>query len=440
MHPLTHLAVIWAAVFVAVVAAKKTRLTPVLFFLFAGFALVNFGIVPTESDLFIREFAELGIIFIMFALGFEESPDNFLASVKRSWGIALFGALGPFAITYVVADYIWSDTNVSLMCALAMTATAVSLTMVSLRSEGLQNSVVATRVMTSAVIDDIGSLVAVAIVVPLAVGGEPLSMAGIAEAAGKAVLFFVIVTVVGGWVFPHRLRGWISRVPLLGRYGMMHLLSFDEGRHATISILLVALVVGLLASVFGFHPAVGAYMAGLIIKEEYFDLDDEPEISQDDALTTSVYAETKEIVKTSLTPSVYAETKRIVDTAAFSLVGPVFFVDLGAKIVFDMNLFMGVLPYAAALFTGMFFVQVATAGLAARYTGAMTWHQSLMIGFGMLGRAELAFIVMDIAYVQNDILPPEAFFTLMITAFFLNIAVPLTIRWWRPYYIAAENR
>ena len=57
---------------------------------------------------------------------------------------------------------------------------------------------------------------------------------------------------------------------------------------------------------------------------------------------------------------------------------------------------------------------------------------------GMLGRAELAFVVMDIAYVQNDILPPEAFFTLMITAFFLNIAVPMTIRWWRPHYVAAE--
>ncbi|NIW23381.1 MAG: cation:proton antiporter [Gammaproteobacteria bacterium] len=438
MHPLTHLAVIWAAVFVAVVAAKKTRLTPVLFFLFAGFALVNLGIVPTESDEFIREFAELGIIFIMFALGFEESPDNFLASIKKSWGIALFGALGPFAITYVIADYIWNDVNVSLMCALAMTATAVSLTMVSLRSEGLQNSVVATRVMTSAVIDDIGSLVAVAIVVPLAIGGEPLSVAGIAAAAGKAVLFFVIVTVVGGWVFPHRLRGWISRVPVLGRYGMMHLLSFDEGRHATISILLVALVVGLLASVFGFHPAVGAYMAGLIIKEEYFDIDDSSEMVDEASSAPGAYAETKEIIKGALTPSVYAETKRIVDNAAFSLVGPVFFVDLGAKIVFDMNLFMSVLPYAAVLFTGMFLVQVSTAGLAARFTGAMTWHQSLMIGFGMLGRAELAFVVMDIAYVQNDILPPEAFFTLMITAFFLNIAVPMTIRWWRPHYVAAE--
>ncbi len=57
-----------------------------------------------------------------------------------------------------------------------------------------------------------------------------------------------------------------------------------------------------------------------------------------------------------------------------------------------------------------------------------------MIGFGMLGRAELAFVVMDIAYVQNSILNKEAFFTLMETAFFLNILVPITITLWKPYY------
>jgi len=94
MEPLTHLAVIWAAVFVAVVSAKKTRLTPVLYFLFVGCVLVNIGILPEESGPFIRNFAELGIILIMFSLGFEESTDNFIASVKRSWGIALFGPWG----------------------------------------------------------------------------------------------------------------------------------------------------------------------------------------------------------------------------------------------------------------------------------------------------------------------------------------------------------
>lgn len=418
MHPLAHLAIVWAAVFVAVVAAKRTRLTPVLFFLFMGFLLVNVGVLPQASDPFIREFAELGIIFIMFALGFEESTDNFMASLKKSWGIAFFGALGPFVITYVVADAIWGDRNVSLMCALAMTATAVSLTMVSLKSEGLQNSPVATRVMTSAVIDDIASLVAVAIVVPIAVGGESLTPAAIVLIGGKAASFFVIVTILGAWIFPAPLEGWIGRLPLIGRFGVRHMFMFDNGNHATLAVLLVALVVGLMASWFGFHPAVGAYMAGLIVKEEHF-----------------YYGEA---TKPAEVGSVYHETRQIIDKAAFSWIGPVFFVDLGAKILFDMELLVTVLPYALLLFAGLFVVQISTAGLAARYTGGMSWHESLMIGFGMLGRAELAFVVMDIAFVQNRILPPDAFFTLMITAFFLNIAVPVTIRFWRPHYEKAS--
>lgn len=424
MHPLVHLALIWAGVFAAVVAAKKTRLTPVLFYLFIGFALVNVGVLPQQSGPFIREFAELGIIFIMFALGFEESTDNFIGSLKKSWGIALFGALGPFAVAYVITDYIWNDPDISLMCALAMTATAVSLTMVSLRGEGLQHSVVATRIMTSAVIDDIGALVALAIMVPLAAGHESITMASLVITGGKAALFFVVVTIIGAWIFPHKPAGWFRHVPIIGRFGVKHMLTFDHGRYATLVILLVALVVGLVAQYFGFHPAIGAYMAGLIVKEEYFRIDEKKD--------TGVYVGRVE--------SAYEETKIIVDNAAFLWIGPVFFVDLGAKLIFDRDLMVQILPYAVALAIGLFLVQVFTAGLAAKYTGGMTWHQSLMIGFGMLGRAELAFVVMDIAYVQHQILHVDAFFTLMITAFFLNVSVPLTIRWWRPYYNAAAAR
>lgn len=55
-----------------------------------------------------------------------------------------------------------------------------------------------------------------------------------------------------------------------------------------------------------------------------------------------------------------------------------------------------------------------------------------------LGRAELAFVVMDIAYVQNNILTDTAFYTLMVTAFFMNISVPLSIRLWKPYCVKSE--
>ena len=423
MDPLAHLAIIWAAVFGAVVLAKATRLTPVLYFLFLGSVLANIGVLPAESGAFIRVFAELGIIFIMFALGFEESTDNFLASVKRSWGIALFGALAPFAVAYVIADYVWDDPNIALMCGLAMTATAVSLTMVTLQSLGLQNSIVALRIMTSAVLDDIGSLIMVAIVVPLAAGEETFTLLSAVTTAGKAVLFFVIVSLIGVWIFPRSHAKWLKRVPWLQHLSLQTYLTFDKGKYATLAILLAALAVGLLAHYFGFHPAVGAYMAGLIVREEHFQL------------TTRTIDEFGRPVEFN----VYAETKRIVDNAAFCWVGPVFFVDLGAKILLDWDLLTDIMPYAIAMTVGIAVFQVLSAGLAARYTSGMNFAESLMIGFGMLGRAELAFVVIDIAYVQHSILNREAFFTLMITAFFLNILVPITITWWKQYYLKATH-
>jgi len=405
----------WAGVFVASVLAAKTKLTSVLYFLAFGSLMVNVGILPTESTPFIRGFAEIGIILIMFALGFEENTQNFLRSIKRTWGIAFFGAVAPFMTAYTVADHYWADTNVSIMCGLTMMATAVSLTMVSLKSLGLQKSKAATGIMTSAVLDDIASLALVAILVPIATGQTIVSIPAIAWIVGKALLFFGGIALVGAYLLPHDLTGWMSRVPLIGRYGVRDLLSTGRGEHSTLTVLLMALIVGLLAHEFGFHPAVGAYMAGLILHEEYFLLEGKSSFGS------------------------YRRTKTVIDNAAFSWIGPIFFVDLGTKIVFDWDIFVSVIPQTFFLTTGLFVAQITSAGLAARYTGRFSFHESMMIGFGMLGRAELAFVVMDIAYVQNNILSTEAFYTLMFSAFWLNVAVPITITLWKPHYDRAEQ-
>jgi Kef-type K+ transport system membrane component KefB len=408
MEALSDLALIWVAVYVAVVAARKTRLTPVLYFLFLGFVMVNVGLLPHESHPFVRGFAELGIIVIMFMLGFEETTNNFLQSIKKSWGIAFFGALAPFVVTYSIAEYYWQDTNLALMCGLAMTATAVSLTMVSLRSEGLQATPAATRIMTSAVLDDIGALALVAILVPLASGERVTGLNELSVIIGKILVFFVLVWIAAAWLLPHESRGWISRVPVIGRFGARHVLSFEGGQYATLAILIMALLAGLLAYYFGFHPAVGAYMAGLILREEYFerrgDIDS------------------------------YQETRRTLDSVAYTWIGPVFFVQLGTQLVFDWDIIVAVIPQTITLLIGLFIAQVGSASLAARYTSGMDWPSSVLIGFGMLGRAELAFVVMDIAYTQNGIIHTEAFYTLMLTAFWLNVSVPLTIKLWKFLY------
>ena len=155
MQDLQHLAIIWLGVFLASYLARRTQLTSVVYFLAFGCLMVNIGILPEETTPFIEGFAKIGIVLIMFALGFEENPGQFVQGIKRAWGIALFGAIAPFLTAYLLAIQFWGDAKLAMMCGLAMTATAVSLTMVSLRSEGLHRSDAARGIMTSAVLDDI---------------------------------------------------------------------------------------------------------------------------------------------------------------------------------------------------------------------------------------------------------------------------------------------
>lgn len=410
MDAFLHLAIIWGSVYAAIFLADKTRLTPVLYYLAMGALLVNFNILPHEPEEFIRDFAEFGIILIMFALGFEENTSNFIKSVKRSWGIALFGAIAPFTYAYLVADYFWNDTNLAIMCGLAMTATAVSLTMVVLKSVGLNKSKAATGIMTSAILDDIASLVLVAILIPITTGAASITVAGISLIVGQALAFFVIISIIGSWVLPHNMPKYLRRIPLIGKIGAKDLFAFGGGEYVTLGVLLMAVLGGLLAHYFGFHPAVGAYMAGLILKEEYFQL------------------------KGAKNKAHFEDVKNTVDSVAFTWVGPVFFVVLGTQILFDWDVLISVIPQIIILTSGLFVVQIVSAALAARYTGGFDFKESMMIGFGMLGRAELCFVVLNIAYVQYSILTTEAFFTLMVTAFFLNIAVPITILFWKPYF------
>ncbi|MFQ3325090.1 MAG: Kef-type K+ transport system membrane component KefB [Pseudomonadales bacterium] len=382
-----------------------------IFILQRGF--VNLGILPTERPVFIKDFAELGIIIIMFAINFEEEAGNFLSSIKGSWGIAFIGAVVPFAIAYSAAYYFWGVANNALMCGLAMTATAVSLTMVSLKTEGLSKLPAATGIMTSAVLDDIASLTLVAVVVPITAGEATVSTSGMLLVAGKAIAFFLLVTcylllvtVMGAWLFSAN-QGWIKRIPLIGQVNLRKILAMGDGEYTVLALLLVAVSVGLLAHEFGFHPAIGAYMAGLVIQREYFSFHQHRSID------------------------FHQQAQQIVDNVAFTWIGPVFFVTLGTQLVFDPELFITLIPYAVTLFIGLFIGQVLSVGLAARYTGGYDWHESLMISFGMLGRAKLAFVVLDIAYVQHNIMSTDTFYTLIITAFMLNISVPLTIRWWK---------
>jgi len=423
-HLWIYTSIILAIVVVAKIISTKTKSVDVLWLIIFGAVAVNIGILPHENEI-LEAIGDWGIVFVMFALGFEENVTNFMKGLKRSWGIAIIGAFFPFLAGYYSATIFGYSFNVAMIWGLTMTATAVSLTMVSLKSEGLQTSHAATGIMTAAVVDDILSLVGLSILIPIALttqndANAVIDIGSIAFILFKVILFFFIIIFIGTVLFPDTLvnekdkkHSFIFKIAVIIRkyFGIRKLLTVYNGRFTPLVMIFIAMTFGAIANNMGFHPAIGAYFAGLFLKEEYF------QCTVDQQLLNHK-----------------KDAEFVINHLAFSIFGPIFFVMLGTKLIFNSEIIIEILSIALILFTSVLVLQILSASLAARYTGRYEWHESVMIGFGMLGRAELAFIVIDIAFVENHLINIEQFYSLMITIFLLNITVPLLIKWWKPYY------
>jgi Kef-type K+ transport system membrane component KefB len=429
LHNVWYLsAVILGIVVLSKIFAHKTRTVDVLWLIVLGALFANLGILPEHNEV-LEYIGEWGIVFVMFALGFDEDLEHFRIGLQRSMGIAVIGAIFPFLAGYLSAKLFGYSEGVALLWGLTMTATAVSLTMVSLKEKNLHKTTAATGIMTAAVVDDILSLIGVAIIVPLALmaarggGGISFDPAEIVLIILKVIAFFSIIIILGLFAFPDKVPGKLPpRATLLQKIDytltrifvdvhIRRFLTLYEGEFTPLLMIFIAMASGALADLFGFHPAIGAYMAGLFLKKDYFLFEKHPHPDRQ-----------------------YRESKLVIDHIAFTIFGPIFFVNLGTKILLDASVLGNILWQVLFLFSSVLILQILSAGLAARYTGGYRWHESIMIGLGMLGRAELAFIVIDIAYTEHHIFDQAQFYTLIFAAFLLNISVPLLISWWKPYY------
>jgi len=273
----------------------------------------------------------------MFALGFEEDAKAFVDGVKKAWGIALIGAIFPFLAGYYSALTFGFTQNSVLIWGLTMTATAVSLTMMTLKSLNLHKTKAATGIMTSAVVDDVLSLIGVAILLPIILnGGESNNLVidyeELAFTFVKVIIFFVIVYLVGRFILPHE-------------KGLRRIFKLEHGSYAVLGIFVVVFSFGALAHLLGFHPAIGAYFAGLLLKEEHFELEG--------------IENSKNI----------ASIENVINNLAFVIFGPVFFILLGSKIIFDITILDKVILPTLVLFLSVLVLQILSAGGALNLQG-----------------------------------------------------------------------
>ena len=323
-----------------------------------------------EPNEIIEILAQLGIFFLLLHTGVETSPREFFAALKKSIGVATVGALVPFGVSFGVALAFGLDIVAAVFVGLTMTATAVVITLKILYDLGLQNTRVARVVVASCVIDDLMALVAFGMAIGITQHGDVDAVA-LGWIALKVLLYFGAGLAIGYWVFP------LFKHPFRNREG-----------HGFTFVLVLGLAYGLVAEAIGLHIILGAYLAGLFFEEKV------------------------------ASPELVQKVSDRLEAIAYSFLGPIFFISLGFHITFDAlkgeGLFL-VLTLTVVLLIG----QIVSAGGMARLL-KFSWLESLSVGVGMCGRAEMAYVIAALGF-QLGAFDAKVLSAIIFVTFMVNI-------------------
>lgn len=236
--------------------AERLRQSAIVGFLLAGMLLGPNVLQLVRSDSEVEILAELGVALLLFAIGLEFSWRR-LRALGRS---GLAGGVAQIVATMFVAASVSYLVGLDGRAALAvggmiaLSSTASVLHMLRTRAE--IESVHGSHALAVLLVQDLAVVPLVVLVSVLAEGGTGVD---VAQHVGKTVALGAAV-VVGLYVVFNHVAPWLLRFgPMYGNRELSVLLAIVSGLGST-----------LLAHEVGISPALGAFVAGLLLGESPF--------------------------------------------------------------------------------------------------------------------------------------------------------------------------
>lgn len=250
-HLIIDLSLILIVASAATLIMKKLKQPIVLGYIIAGFLISpNFDYLPTvllAED--ITSWAEIGIIFLMFALGLEFSFRK-IATVGGSAFVTAITVMGAMiAIGFGIGRVLgWSTMDcVFLGGMLSMSSTMIILK--AYEEYGLKKEKFAQVVLGTLVIEDIAGIFMMIILSAVSVG-QGISGMEMTSEIGILLVMLVVWLVVGIYLIPT----FLKKIEKLLNEELLIIVS-----------LAICLGMVLIANAIGFSSALGAFMAGSIL-------------------------------------------------------------------------------------------------------------------------------------------------------------------------------
>lgn len=218
--------------------------------LVAGVILGNLALVNPKNEV-LHLLAELGVVILLFEIGLETDLRKLVKVGGAATAVAVVGVALPFVLGYAVCRMLGLGNLVAVVAGASLTATSVGITARVLSDLNRLQEPESQIILGAAVIDDVIGLVILAVVSGLTQGHEVTPL-GVAKITAIAFGFLFGTLLVGRLVVPLLVR-LVSRSNLPGTPTML--------------AVMVAFGVAWLASVAGSALIIGAFAAGLLLRD-----------------------------------------------------------------------------------------------------------------------------------------------------------------------------
>ena len=264
---LTQTLVYLGAAVVSVPIAKRLGLGSVLGYLIAGVVIGPFALSLVGDQADVMKFAEFGVVILLFLIGLEVQPSMLWDMRKAIFGLGgaqVVGTALAIAAAALTLGLPW-QTALAVGLVLAMSSTAIVLQ--TLDEKGLRQGPVGRAAFGVLLLQDLAVIPLFALLPLLAIGAPQHA----AEAGGHGAS---LVSHLPVWAQTLSVLAAVAAVVGGGRYLVRPLFRFIAKARLreifTASALLIVVAVASLMQTVGLSPALGAFLAGVVLAESEF--------------------------------------------------------------------------------------------------------------------------------------------------------------------------
>ncbi len=245
------------AAVLAVPLARLLGLGSIIGYLAAGIAIGPWGLKLVTDPAAMLEFAEFGVVLMLFLVGLELEPRRLWALRRPIFGWGSAQLLGSAALITGAAMLAGVDSRLALVAGLGLGMSSTAIGLAVMNERNLMATTAGQSVLSVSLLQDIAAIPILALIPLLAT-----AQAGEVAAAGNGWLgaakaFGVIAAIVfGGRLLLRPALRWIARS--------------DTPEIFTASALLLVVATAALMQSVGLSMALGAFLAGVLLAESEY--------------------------------------------------------------------------------------------------------------------------------------------------------------------------